>query len=116
MLLQPKVAFSYPLIEFLHKHFFCQAIPHCSKFLQLFYFFLKYHIIQPEVLVIQKGKIRIDLYSTKQKYLFSKILIKDDILVLIKGAHGFKILEPTDILEIKQGPYVEGKDKKIIER
>jgi len=64
-----------------------------------------------EVLVIQKGKLRIDLYSNKKKYLFSKILMKDDILILIKGAHGFKILEPTDILEIKQGPYKHKKDK-----
>ena len=64
-----------------------------------------------EVLVIQKGKLRIDLYSNKKKYLFSKILMKDDILILTKGAHGFKILEPTDILEIKQGPYNHKKDK-----
>ena len=64
-----------------------------------------------EVLIIQKGKVRIDLYSNKKKYLFSKILIKNDILILIKGAHGFKILEPTDILEIKQGPYNNKKDK-----
>ena len=64
-----------------------------------------------EVLIIQKGKVRIDLYSPSKKYLFSKILIKNDILILIKGAHGFKILEPTDILEIKQGPYNSKKDK-----
>ena len=47
----------------------------------------------------------------KKKYLFSKILIKDDILILIKGAHGFKVLEPCDILEIKQGPYNKKRDK-----
>tara|TARA_S200000501_G_scaffold372658_1_gene418180 strand:+ start:820 stop:1245 length:426 start_codon:yes stop_codon:yes gene_type:complete len=64
-----------------------------------------------EVLIIQKGKIRIDLYSNKKKYLFSKILIKDDILILIKGAHGFKVLESCDILEIKQGPYNKKRDK-----
>ena len=64
-----------------------------------------------EVLVIQKGKLRVDLYSDKKKYLFSKIIIKDDILILIKGAHGFKILEPTDMLEIKQGPFHKEIDK-----
>ena len=51
------------------------------------------------------------IFIQQKKYLFSKILIKDDILVLIKGAHGFKILEPTDILEIKQGPYNNKKIK-----
>ena len=64
-----------------------------------------------EVLIIKKGKMRVDLYSNKKKYLFSKIVIKDDILILIKGGHGFKILEPTDMLEIKQGPYNKKKDK-----
>jgi len=64
-----------------------------------------------EVLIIQKGKIRMDLYSKNKKYLFSKILVKDDILILIKGAHGFKILEPSDILEVKQGPYNNKIDK-----
>ena len=64
-----------------------------------------------EVLIIQKGKIRVDLYSDKKKYLFSKIIVKEDILILVKGAHGFKILEPTDMLEIKQGPYSQKLDK-----
>ena len=45
-----------------------------------------------------------------------KILTKGDIIILFQGGHGFKILEKTNIIEIKQGPYVEGKDKKIIER
>ena len=84
----------------------------------------KNHIIKPhvhlknirkinytsEVLIIQKGKLRIDLYSNKKKYLFSKILVKDDIIILIKGGHGFKIIKPTTMMEIKQGPYNKKKD------
>lgn len=64
-----------------------------------------------EVLIIQKGKIRIDLYSLKKKYLFSKILKKNDIVILIKGAHGFQILENCEMIEIKQGPYNKKIDK-----
>ena len=44
-----------------------------------------------------------------------KILNKGDIIILFQGGHGFEILEKTQIIEIKQGPYVESKDKKIIE-
>ena len=40
---------------------------------------------------------------------------KGDIIILFEGGHGFKILEKSKIIEVKQGPYVEGKDKKIIE-
>ena len=64
-----------------------------------------------EVLIIQKGKLRLDLYSNRKKYLFSKIVKKDDILILIKGGHGFKIIEPCSIIEIKQGPYNKKLDK-----
>ena len=64
-----------------------------------------------EVLIIQRGKLRLDIYSNKKRYLFSKILKKNDILILIKGGHGFKILEPCSIIEIKQGPYNKKQDK-----
>ena len=66
-----------------------------------------------EVLIILKGKIRVDFYTKKEKYLFSKIISKNDIVILIDGGHGFKILKPTEIIEVKQGPYSQKKDKKI---
>lgn len=66
-----------------------------------------------EVLIIKKGKLKINLYDTYKKYLFSKILIKDDIAILIKGAHGFEVLENLEMIEIKQGPYKKNKDKKL---
>ena len=38
-----------------------------------------------------------------------KILKKYDILILIKGAHGFKVLDNCEMIEIKQSPF----DKKV---
>ncbi len=69
-----------------------------------------------EVLIIQKGKLRVDIYSEMKKYLFSKILFKNDIVILNKGAHGFKILKPTDLIEVKQGPYNKKKDKSVFKK
>ena len=70
-----------------------------------------------EVLLIEKGKVKIKFFDNNQSDLKKdKILTKGDIIILFQGGHGFKILEKTNIIEIKQGPYVEGKDKKIIER
>ena len=69
-----------------------------------------------EVLLIEKGKVKIKFYDhTKLDIKKDKILNKGDIIILFQGGHGFKILEKTQIIEIKQGPYVEGNDKKIIE-
>jgi hypothetical protein len=67
-----------------------------------------------EVLLIKKGKIRIDFFEKqdKKKYLKSKILEKNDIILIINGGHGFKVIEEVSIVEIKQGPY-QLKDDKI---
>ncbi len=69
-----------------------------------------------EVLLIEKGKVRIKFFDNKKYDIMKdKILNKGDIIILFQGGHGFKVLEKTQIIEVKQGPYVEGKDKKIIE-
>ena len=64
-----------------------------------------------EVLMLKKGKVRVDFYNDKQKYLMSKILEKGDLIILISGGHGFFIEEESEIIEVKQGPYMEEKDK-----
>jgi len=64
-----------------------------------------------EVLYIKSGRLRVDFYSEKQKYLESTILEKGDVILLAYGGHGFVMLEPTEIIEIKQGPYSGDQDK-----
>lgn len=85
----------------------------------------KGHIIQPhlhkrrlkkiydtsEVLVILDGSLKVDFYNNKRKYLFSKILSKNDIIILLTYGHGFKILKNCKFIEVKQGPYDSKKDK-----
>jgi len=85
----------------------------------------KGHVIQPhihkkrlkkiydtsEVLIILKGSMKVDFYNNKKKYLFSKILIKNDIAILLTAGHGFKILKNCKFIEVKQGPYNPIKDK-----
>ena len=63
-----------------------------------------------EILLIRKGSLRVDFYSNK-KYLFSKIVGKNKILILLEGSHGFKILRNCSIIEIKQGPFSLALDK-----
>ena len=65
-----------------------------------------------ETIILLKGKLRIDFYDNKKKYLFSKILYSSEIIVLITGGHGFKTLNNCEMIEVKQGPYSMAKDKK----
>ncbi len=64
-----------------------------------------------EVLFIKKGKVRVDFYSPDKKYIESAILKTGDIILLASGGHGFEILEDSEIVEVKQGPYVGEHDK-----
>jgi hypothetical protein len=64
-----------------------------------------------EVLFIKSGKLRVDFYSDDQTYLESTILHTGDVILLAFGGHGFEMLEPTEIIEVKQGPYAGDADK-----
>jgi|TARA_B110000881_G_C18512261_1_gene482902 hypothetical protein len=64
-----------------------------------------------EVIIIFKGSLRVDFYDYKQKYLFSKIINEKDIIMLVHGGHGFKVLKKIEMIEVKQGPYSISKDK-----
>ena len=64
-----------------------------------------------EVLFIRKGKLRVDFYTDQQNYIESHILETGDVILLSEGGHGFEILEETEMIEVKQGPYAGEKDK-----
>lgn len=64
-----------------------------------------------EVLFIKSGRMRVDFYSVAQEYLESTILEAGDVILLALGGHGFEMLEPTEIIEVKQGPYAGDADK-----
>lgn len=64
-----------------------------------------------EVLIIRSGKVRVDFYDDAQNYLESRILNQGDIVLLAFGGHGFEMLEASEIVEVKQGPYAGESDK-----
>jgi hypothetical protein len=64
-----------------------------------------------EVLFIKSGKVRVDFYGSDQQYRESRVLHCGDIILLIVGGHGFEMLEASEIVEVKQGPYVGEHDK-----
>ena len=64
-----------------------------------------------EVLYLKKGKSRVDFYENNQNYIKSTILNTGDVILLANGGHGFEMIEETEMIEIKQGPYLEEEDK-----
>jgi hypothetical protein len=64
-----------------------------------------------EVLFIKKGSLRVDFYHNVKKYLFSNVVKKDHILIIVQGSHGFKALKNCLLIEVKQGPFSPHLDK-----
>ena len=64
-----------------------------------------------EVLLIRKGRLRVDFYGDDQSYIQSTVLNTGDVILLASQGHGFEMLEPTEIIEVKQGPYSGEQDK-----
>jgi mannose-6-phosphate isomerase-like protein (cupin superfamily) len=67
--------------------------------------------ITKEVLFIRSGRVRVDFYSDSQEYLKSALLKTGDVILLAFGGHGFEMLEDSEIIEVKQGPYAGDADK-----
>jgi cupin fold WbuC family metalloprotein len=90
----------------------------------------KNHIIKPhfhinrkkivkqmsELLIIFSGQLKVFFYNKKKLRAKSLILNKKDMILLISGGHGFKVLKKLEMLEIKQGPFVGEKDKMRLEK
>ena len=64
-----------------------------------------------EVLFIKSGKVRVDYYDDNKKYLESRILNLGDVVLFSSGGHGFTMIENSEIIEVKQGPYSGEQDK-----
>ena len=65
-----------------------------------------------EVIILLKGILRVDFYDNSKKYIFSKKVYANDIIMLVNGGHGFKVIKDIEIIEVKQGPYC-GEDDKV---
>lgn len=69
-----------------------------------------------EVLFIKSGRVRLDLYAPdSREYLESRILGPGDVALLAHGGHGLVMLEESEIIEVKQGPYAGEADKERFE-
>ena len=59
-----------------------------------------------EVLVIRKGKVKVNLFSNGSLEFYSSVILSQgDTILLASGGHGFEMIEDCEMLEIKQGPY-----------
>jgi hypothetical protein len=64
-----------------------------------------------EVLIVERGRMIADIYTDGRELHSSHEVGPGDVLVLLGGGHGFRLLEDTILVEVKQGPYSAQQDK-----
>jgi uncharacterized protein with PhoU and TrkA domain len=75
---------------------------------------LERHLVgTSEVLLVRQGRCEADVYNDERELVATRELREGDILLMISGGHGFRMLEHTVFLEVKQGPYTGVDEKEV---
>ena len=64
-----------------------------------------------EVIVVREGRCALDVYDDAGELVATRELAGGDVMLMVGGGHGFRMLEPTVLLEVKQGPYTGLEEK-----
>jgi hypothetical protein len=60
----------------------------------------------PECIVVRSGRCELDVYGDDLERVATRELGAGDVVLLLAGGHGFRLLEDTVLLEVKQGPFM----------
>ena len=73
---------------------------------------LERHLVgTSEVLFVRKGRCVLDVYDDAKELVASREVKAGDLVLMVGGGHGLRMLEDTLFLEVKQGPYLECEEK-----
>jgi hypothetical protein len=73
---------------------------------------LERHLVgTSEALVVRRGRCILDVYDDAKELVASREVKTGDLVLMVGGGHGFRMLEDTLLLEVKQGPYLECDEK-----
>ena len=71
------------------------------------------NISSSEALIVREGRLEIDIFDENKGLVATRTLEAGDFVLMVSGGHGFRVLEPTVLLEIKLGPYGGAEDKEL---
>ena len=67
-----------------------------------------------EFLLVRAGSMKLSLFGLKNEPVHTLVMNNGDSVLLCSGGHSIDFLEPTLLLEVKQGPYSINEDKSYL--
>ena len=68
-----------------------------------------------ETLFVRSGRVRIEFFGDDRRRVAETVVAAGDVILLVAGGHALTMLEPSELIEVKQGPYAGDDDKKVFE-
>lgn len=69
-----------------------------------------------EMLYVEKGRLKVIFFSDSGEKVCEEILNPGELVILLRGGHGFEFLDDARIIYSKQGPYIDKEtDKKLFD-
>jgi len=62
-----------------------------------------------EVLFVKRGRVLVNFYGEDDRKIAEREITTGDVILLSEGGHGFEMIEESELIEVKQGPYLEDK-------
>ena len=66
-----------------------------------------------QMLFVQFGKVEVIFYDELKNQISSSILNQGDSINIIKGIHAIKMIENSQCITVKQGPFISPEEDKI---
>ena len=63
------------------------------------------------MVLVQRGRTELSIFDEERQEVCKLVLKQGDLAVLAAGGHGFRMLEDTVLLDVKQGPFTGQKEK-----
>ncbi len=64
-----------------------------------------------ECIIVKKGKLEISFFNKNKELITVFEANKGDIILFLEGGHSINYLEKSEIVEVRQGPYIKDFDK-----
>lgn len=65
-----------------------------------------------ETIFVRSGRVNVKVFDDKKSLIEEVVITSGDVILFAAGGHSFKMLEETEMVAVKQGPYLGVKEDK----